>query len=205
VNASGITFSQAPQVQLGACLGVCDLFSTQAQCAANASGRPFGCQVDPIETDLSTGKGVCLPTIQNAPGTGGTCESDAVNSLTALDWPCTDRTFCSSLFDFYNAYNTGTYAGPIPGVCTPYCNFTNCPAAQPCQTTCPAASLCFGVGPSDAGPQLQTGFCLPLPSDAGTRVDAGLPPDASVPADAGLDAGGPDASVPPGVDAGDGG
>src|SRR5207245_6171543 len=65
-NASGVSFQQSPEVQLGACLKVCNLFGTQPECAANPSGRAFTCQIDPSETDLSTGLGLCLPTIPNA-------------------------------------------------------------------------------------------------------------------------------------------
>jgi hypothetical protein len=206
VNASGILFPTLPQVQLGACLNTCDLFGTQAQCAANPSGRAFGCQVDLNETDLSTGIGVCLPTIPNAPGTGGACESDAINSLIALDWPCADRTFCDSLVQFYNTYFFGNYTGPIPGTCSPYCNLNNCPGGQPCQNTCPGGSLCFNIVATDGGTPPQDGFCFQLAVDAGTvdaggpRVDSGSPAvDAGVPpVDSGAVA---DAGVPP-VDSG---
>ncbi len=183
INASGVNFQQAPAVQLGACLKVCDLFSTQPECTPNASGRAFGCQVDPVATDLSTGQGLCLPTIANAPGVGGACDSNATNMIQAIDWPCADRLYCSSLFDFFN---TGV---DTPGTCMPYCDFTTCPPNTPCPATCPSGGLCDGIGASDAGPQDKTGFCFP-PADGGS-----LPPDAGA-SDAGTsDAGASDAGA----------
>jgi hypothetical protein len=182
VNASGVNFQCAPSVQLGACFNICNIFSTQSECPSNPSGRAFGCQVNPSTGDLSSGLGDCLPTQPNAPGVGGACVSNTNDLVTAIDWPCADRTYCSSEFDFFNTGAATT------GICMPYCTFTSCPPDQACQATCPIGSVCIGVGVSDAGPQEETGFCLPN-GDGGIVVDAGIPSDAGA-SDSGTSDGG---------------
>lgn len=141
-------------LQGGVCLTNCTVTSgpSDAGCSANASGRPFGCQVQLEDdflgrgnvTEFVTGEGVCLPTTVNPPSQGGGCTS--YDNAEYGPSPCADRHLCSDRL----------FASPDGGTCQQYCNLGACTAA-PCASNCPANSNCGSVIARDGG--VATGVC----------------------------------------------